>query len=316
MSQKPFLSVVMPVHDGKDWIDATLESVALEPINGIEFIVIDSSTTDAATEIINRHAGRIALQMFRRPDVKPWQSKINMGVQLSSADHVAMLHQDDLWLRGRVLSVRRWIANAPNAALHLAPTIIVDRYGRTVGRWTCPLPTERALGAEFFLERLLVQNFVAAPAPVFRRSAWLASGGMDEQLWYTSDWDIWAKLSSLGDVVYHNELTTAFRVHSSSLTVTGSRNAAEFREQMEMVVERHLHRIPVHRRRKVERAARASININVSLAAASAGNVKEFVNAAGSILALGPMGLGPYLRNSRLCERVVPRLRAKITGAF
>jgi hypothetical protein len=316
MAQQPFLSIVMPVHDGAEWIGATLDSVAAEPTGGIEFIVIDSSTTTDTASIVERYAGRLPLRLLRRPDVQPWQQKTNIGVELSSANHICILHQDDLWLPGRVKTVRRWIANAPEAALHLAPTLIIDRNGRRVGRWTCPLPKEEALESEFVLKRLLVQNFISVPAPVFRRSAWLECGGMDEQLWYTPDWDIWAKLSSIGPVLYHDEITTAFRVHGSSLTVTGSRDAGEFRSQMQTVLERYLDQIPSSSRRMIERVARASINVNVSLAAASGGNVRALAGAAGNVMSLGPVGVARYLRDSRLRERVVSRLRARMTGAF
>ena len=139
---------------------------------------------------------------------------------------------------------------------------------------------------------------------------------MDEQLWYTPDWDIWVKLSAHGEVVYHDAMTTAFRVHGSSLTVIGSRDAGEFRSQMQTVLERHLDRLPASSRLGVESAARASISVNVSLAAASGGNLQLLARAAGDVLSLGPAGMTRYLRDSRLSERVIPRLRAKLTRAF
>lgn len=316
MLGKPFLSVVMPVHDGAEWIEATLESVAAEPSEDLELIVIDSSPDDATAALVERYADRLPLQLLRRPDVKPWQTKTNLGIDLATSDHACILHQDDLWLPGRVESVRRWIATAPDAALHLAPTRLIDRRGQSVGRWSCPLPVEHPLESQFVLRRLLVQNFISVPAPVFRRSAWLKCGGMDDALWYTPDWDIWMKLSSVGPVVYHDETTTAFRLHGSSLTVTGSRNGAEFRAQMETVLDRHLQNITADSRKRIERLARASIGVNVSLAAASGGSATALASAAGNVLSLGPVGIGRYLRDSRLSERVVSRLRARMAGAF
>ena len=316
MADKPFLSVVMPVHAGAEWIEATLESVAAEPAQGLEIIVIDSSPDDATAAIVERFAERLPLQLLRRPDVKPWQTKTNMGVSQAKADYACILHQDDLWLPGRVEGVRRWIERAPEAALHLAPSRLIDRNGRTLGRWTCPLPPEQKLDPQFLLQRLLVQNFVSVPAPVFRRSAWLDCGGMDEQLWYTPDWDIWVKLGGAGPVVYHDEMTTAFRLHGSSLTVTGSRDGQEFRAQMETVLDRHLGEIDAGSRKRIERLARASIDVNVSLAAASGGSAGALASAAGNLLSLGPIGMTRYLRHSRLGERARSRLRARMTGAF
>ena len=316
MPDQPLLSVVMPVHNGAEWIGATLESLAAEPTDGIEIIIIDSSPTDATAVIVESFADRLPLRLHRRADIGPWQTKTNLGVEMATANHVCMLHQDDLWLPGRVQAVRRWLADAPDTVLHLAPSTFVDRQGKRIGLWRCPLPAEAILDRECLLKRLLVQNFVSVPAPVIRRSAWLACGGMDEQLWYTPDWDIWLKLAAAGEAIYHDEVTTAFRVHGSSLTVTGSRDAREFRQQMQTVLERYLDRVPANDRRAIERAARASINVNVSLAAASGGSVKALASAAGNVLSLGPVGIGRYLRDSRLRERVVSRLRARMTGAF
>ena len=61
---------------------------------------------------------------------------------------------------------------------------------------------------------------------------------------------------------------------------------------------------------------RRSLRRNVSLAAASGGSPKALVEAAGNVFALGPIGMRLYLRDSRLCERVVPRLRARMMGAY
>lgn len=316
MSTRPFLSIVMPLHNGAAWLAATLDSVASEPAGDIEIIAIDSSAANDTASIVERYALRLPVKFFRRPDVISWQTKTNIGVELAAAEHICILHQDDLWLPGRVDTIRKWIQDAPHAALHLAPTLIVDGHGRQVGRWTCPLPKGQVLGRELLLERLLVQNFVSVPAPVFRRNAWLECKGMDEQLWYTPDWDMWVKLSGAGPVIYHEEVTTAFRVHGGSLTVTGSRDAREFREQMQVVLERHLDQLPAKRRQKIERVARASINVNTSLAAASGGSVKALANAAFDLLALGPIAMVRYLRDSRLYERVIARVRARMMGAY
>ena len=315
-NDKPFLSVVMPVHEGTDWIGATLDSLCSAPSAGLEIIVLDSSPTADTSEIVNRYADRLPIRLLERKDLGPWQTKTNLGVELAAADHVCMLHQDDLWLRGRIEAVRGWIESFPDCVLHLAPTAMIDRNGRRLGSWKCPLPAEAVVQPDFLLERLMVQNFVSVPAPVFRRDAWLACGGMDSALWYTADWDIWAKLVASGSVVYHDQVTTAFRVHGSSLTVTGSRNAEDFRSQMETVLNRHIERLSALARKRVEPAARASIDVNVSLAAASGGASAAIFQSIRAVLSLGPAGVRRYLRDSRFQERVSSRLRAKFSGAF
>ena len=311
----PWLTVIIPSYQGEKWISAALGSLADEPTDGIEVLVIDSSPTPATRRIAESYSDRLRLKVFERCDLQSWQQKTNFGVASAESSHICWLGVDDVWLPGRALAARAWIAAAPNAAIHLAPSAIIDQDGRKLGVWRCPLPANIELSSNLVVERLLVQNFIAAPAPVFRRDTWLGCGGLDEKLWYTADWDIWLALVGIGPVYYHDPITVGFRIHDGSLTSTGSRNAGDFAKQMQMVVNRHISRHP-GLSTQTEPVARASIAVNVALASASAGNLNGLWRAGTGIFRLGPAGIRRYLRDSRIVERVVPRVRAKLARVF
>ena len=313
---RPWLSVVMPTYCGERWIDAALSSVAgQQGIDGVELLVVDSSPDAATLDLAGRYADRISMRIFDRPDLPSWQSKTNFAIAEASAAHVCWLHQDDVWLPGRVAALRRWVEQDPGTVLHLAPAAIIDTSGRRIGTWKSPLPSSGPISPDLLTARLLVQNFIAVPAPVFRKAAWVTTGGLDEALWYTADWDFWLKLIGQGSTRYHSEVTTGFRVHDGSQTMTGSRNLVLFLEQMERVLARHLPRLSLDIG-NVERAARASILVNVALAAAAAGDLRKLPEAAAAVLRLGPAGMHRYIRDSRLMERLFPRVLAKLRGAF
>jgi glycosyltransferase involved in cell wall biosynthesis len=305
----------MPSYCGEQWIEASLRSLADEAAAGIEVLVVDSSPTSATRDIAQNFSDRLRLRIVERRDLPSWQTKTNFGVEIAESSHICWLGVDDIWLPGRAAAVRDWIEAARDAPLHLAPSAIIDKIGRKLGVWRCPFPAKGKVRSALVTERLLVQNFIAAPAPVFRKDAWLACGGLDENLWYTADWDIWLKLSASGPVYYHDIVTVGFRIHAGSLTVTGSREAGDFSRQMQIVLERHLDRLGGGSK-GLERAARASIAVNTALAVASAGDVRSLLRAAGQVLGLGPSGIRRYLRDSRIVERMAPRIRAKLTGAF
>ena len=311
----PWLTVIMPAYQGEQWINFALSSLAAEPTEGIEVLLIDGSPTPGTRDIASKYTDRLRLRIVERPDLRSWHDKTNVAVNLCESTHLCWLHVDDLWFPGRAAAVRAWIQAAPAAALHLAPCAIIDKNGRRLGIWHCPLPTERELPKALVIERLLVQNFIGAPAPVIRKDAWLACGGLDESLWYTADWDLWLKLAAIGPVYYHDNVTTGFRIHGSSLTVTGSRNAADFRQQMQIVLDRHLG-LASDAGKHIERCARASISVNTALAAASGGERRGLAGAACEVLRLGPAGIHRYLRDSRILERLAPRLRARLRGEF
>jgi len=314
---KPWLSVILPVYRGEEWLDRTLSSIVIGACPGIEIIVIDSSPDEKSMAIIRRFEDRLDLRIIDPGATDGCMPKMNLGVELASAEHISWLCQDDVWFPNRAATIRNWIAENPDTVLHLAPSAIIDRNDRRLGTWRCPLKNgSRPLDPSYLTERLLVQNFIAVPSPIVRRDAWLACGGLDTTLWYTGDWDLWLKLSRIGDVMYHNEVTAGFRVHGASATVTGSHNLADFAEQQRRVVNKYIEAVPVARRPRMRRLSDASISINTALAAGANGQRGAIFDAMRAIAALGPINAARYLHRSRLTERVLPRLKAKFAGTL
>lgn len=315
--EEPWLSVVVPSHNGERWLHEALQSVAQQADPGIEVILIDSSASEDSLRIAAGFAGRLDLRIYRRPDLGPWTAKTNFAVEEARAPWISMLHQDDLWLPNRAATLRQWIAAEPDAVVHMHPACIIDARGNRRGTWRCPLPRNAVpVPAASLTERLLVQNFVAIPTTAIRRAAFRRVGGMDEALWYTADWDLYLKLTTCGYFCYHPDALAAFRIHPGSQTALGTRNSRDYRDQLETVLRRHLSGLEPAARRHTLQLARASIEVNVALASLSRGSPAGFANALRVLLALGPFGICEYIRYSRVIERALPRLRARIARAF
>jgi glycosyltransferase involved in cell wall biosynthesis len=309
---EPWLSVVMPTYNGERYLRETFASLVAQDERGFECIVIDGGSTDRTRAIIDEFARELDVRLFVRPAFPNWVGKTNFAFTEAKARHVCMLHHDDAWLPGRARAVRGALERHPNVALVLHPSRLIDAEGRTLGQWTCPLRAEPTVYApQELLERLLVQNFIAVPSPTFRRDAALAVGGIDPALWYTGDWDFYLKLASTGNTVYLDQLLSSFRLHGGSLTVTKSADTADFRRQLDIVLDRHIGSIVDERRRRaVRRASVASNEVNMALAASLHGSYGAIPHALGVLAGLGPSGWRRYFRDSRIVERVGARLHA------
>jgi glycosyltransferase involved in cell wall biosynthesis len=311
----PWLSVILTVHDRNHWLGEALRSLADQHDDAIEVIAVDGSETDTGWRIINGFADRLNLRPARRRDLQSQTEKINFGVAAARADWISILHDDDFWMPSRAAALKTWIATAPDAVMHLHPSYVVDGSGRRFGVWRCPLPvTPSPAPRDALLRRLLVQNFISAPAPVIRRAAFLRVGGMDEALWFAPDWDLYLKLAPLGAVYYHPEPLTGYRVHPQALTIRSSQDAPIFRRQYEIVLNRHLGELGLSDCGRLVRAGQASIDVNVALAAAVRGNYAEIPRALVSLLRLGPNGLREYFIASRIIDRALPRLQALLAA--
>jgi len=222
---------------------------------------------------------------------------------------VTMLHQDDVWLTG---SAAR-LATGPTSGLYLTSARFLSPTGTDLGPWSLPLGApDRA--DDDVVAHLLVQNFVCIAAPVFDRVVALDTGGLDEDLWYTADWDLWLRLAALGPVSHTPEATVGFRVHGESQTATRTADLADMRAQLATVRDRHwaswAAKGPARQVSRVRRASDAAMDVNVALAGAASRQLGAVPAALRSLLLLGP-AWSVFWRSSRLRERVGARLRAR-----
>ena len=310
---RPWLCVAMPVHDGASLLGATLQSVAVQETRGIELRIYDSSPEPDCKPIVEKYRDRLIIEYRHMPDVKPWTTKTNLAVAHTDAPHVVMLHQDDLWLDGHAAALRQCLADNPQAVMSVGPSRFVDRLGRDRGQWSTPCRKGMHPGHEFG-RRLIVQNFLAIPSPVVAQDAWLRVGGLEDGLWYTADWDLYLKLCRAGDIAVRDCATTAFRIHGGSLTMTGSRDENALRSQHQEVLGRHADAFGINSDKALGRRADASVAVNCALASLASGRVSAVGTLVRQISSLGPVECLRYMRESRLVDRVLPRLRARIAG--
>lgn len=311
----PFLSVIMPTYNGEEFITATLESVRQQQEQGIELIIVDDGSSDRTLDIVRDFAKALPLRLITPGRIGNWVAATNIGLREATGEWACFLHQDDLWLPGRIAKLRAEMERA-EGALILHNTRFVGPQGQPLGHWTCPL-TEGNIPSEQFIERLLIQNFIAIPSSVFRRAVAVDSGGLDESLWFSADWDLWLRLGAMGPVRFLNQSLAAYRIHPASQTNARTIKPGEWTQQLSTVLTRHLQKWPVtgKRREAVEHAAMVSVDVNAALSASSRGEPVPIAPLLLKFLALGPSGWHKYLRDSRIVQRVGPRLKLHLPAS-
>jgi GT2 family glycosyltransferase len=314
---QPWLSVVMPTYNGERYLTTTLESIVAEGARGVELVIVDDGSTDRTLEIVDTYHTRATIRIVQQARVANWVVGTNVGLRAAMGRHASFLHQDDLWLPGRLSAVQLELDHHPDTAVLIHPAVFIGPDGTRLGTWRCPLPAQAAVDSALLFERLLIQNFIATASPVFDRDLVLRLGGLDEALWYTADWDLWLRLARAGPARFIAEPLAAFRVHPASQTMDRARSSADFRRQMETVLHRHLGASEVAsstRWRGVQRAAEFSIAMNTALAGLARGENGSWWSLAIQFLGLRPTGWCRYLRASRIAERLTSRVRLLIAG--
>jgi glycosyltransferase involved in cell wall biosynthesis len=314
--KRPWLSVIIPTYNGGTYLPHALNSILLQGNSDIECIAVDDGSTDNTLEILKAYQDKIPIRILQKERQGNWVTSTNYALSFARSEYICFLHQDDLWLESRLLTIKNLIDKFPQIGFFLHPSQFIDTKSKQLGLWRCPLPVAPCIiNSEIMVERLLVQNFISIPSPVFKREIVLNVGGLDETLWYTADWDLWLKIASCSDALYYPEALSAFRIHSASQTVVRSSYLRDFQEQLEIVAQKHLELWNVSKKtkKKIWQISTFSIDVNTLLAGMIHGHNKtRLINLLITFLTLGPSGWYQYFRDSRIVERVSARLKAQL----
>jgi glycosyltransferase involved in cell wall biosynthesis len=305
----------MPTYNGEAYLSSTLESIVCQDAEDIECIVVDSGSTDGTLSILDSYKDKLPIRIFYTKDLNNWVSKTNYALEYAQGEYVCFLHQDDLWFKNRITTMRKLTEQFPDVGFILHPSWYIDNDGHFLGLWQCPLPPYPTVtSSHLFVEKLLVQNFISIPAPLFKREIIQKVGGMNESLWYTADWDLWLKLASNSNGLYYPEPLSGFRIHPQSMTMTRSANIQDFREQLEVVIKRYLGPLEADKgiKNRISKVANFSKEVNIALAGTMHGNRSLLPGLIISFLMLGPSGWYRYINDSRIVERISARVKGRL----
>lgn len=87
------ISVIMPVHNGAEYLVPALNSVLAQSLAPAEIVVVDDGSTDATPEILERYRDRI--QSVRQAHAGCAAAR-NLGVKTSSGDLITFMDCDDV----------------------------------------------------------------------------------------------------------------------------------------------------------------------------------------------------------------------------
>lgn len=100
------ISVIIPCYNGKDYIEATLKTIAEQGDNIGEIIVVDDASTDDSVKYIEE-LNFPKLTLYRLEKNHGISAARNYGVSKAKYSYIAFLDADDLWTTGRTGSLQR-----------------------------------------------------------------------------------------------------------------------------------------------------------------------------------------------------------------
>lgn len=207
---KPKVSVIVPSYNHAAYLRQCIESVIWQSLNEWELIVVDDWSSDDSLGVASRFEDP-RLKVFRNDRNLGTYATLNAGIDRASADFIAILNSDDLWLP-RKLELQIGLLDArPDCPFCYTDGHMIDEEGVRIDSESRPDDYPRT-EVQDLLPYLLFENNVLASSLVFRRGA----VRFNDSLRYSGDWVALIDLAERGRAAYVTEPVTAWRQHPAN----------------------------------------------------------------------------------------------------
>jgi len=223
MIRKPSVSIVVPNFNQGRFLEEALQSIIKQPQLDIRIAVMDAGSTDQSVAIIRKYENYISY----------WQSKpdngqaaaINEGVALlPPSDYVCWLNADDVFLENGLARMVDYLETNNQCMAVYAKAYITDIDNQVIA----PYKTE-----SFSQKGLATQCFICQPATLMRTEAWNKVGGLNASLQMCLDYDLWWRLSKVGEFGYLTDFVACSRDHEG--TKTRNNQKTHFNEAFQLL---------------------------------------------------------------------------------
>lgn len=208
----PAVSVVMPVRNGGAYFDAAVDSIRGQQLTDLELIVIDDGSTDGTAERLAAHAKADQRVVATNSPGNGIVDALMHGIGMSRAALVARMDADDVAKPERLTRQLAAMDAEPGLLALGSAAIEIDATGREVG------PVDVPTDAAAVRAALRHTNPLLHPTVIMRRQAVLAQGGYRKALTHAEDYDLWLRLSKVGDVANLGEHLLRLRRHGGQVS--------------------------------------------------------------------------------------------------
>jgi glycosyltransferase involved in cell wall biosynthesis len=205
----PVLSVITPSMNSAEFIEETLDSVAVLRTPH-EHIVIDGGSTDSTVELLKSRDDPSLIWVSEAD--RGQTHAVNKGLRLARGELLAWLNADDAYVSDNLDSAVHLLAENPNADAVWGFMDIVDADGERQRQYRS--------GSFSWWRYLYVGGHIPTPTIVFRRSLLDRAPQLDERYQDSADYDFYLRLLRHRDVVRLRRPLVRFRYHHGSKTAS------------------------------------------------------------------------------------------------
>ncbi|MGJ4932299.1 glycosyltransferase family 2 protein [Bradyrhizobium sp. HKCCYLS2038] len=220
------ISVVTPSFNLGLYLEDTIRSVVANLRPGDEYFVIDGGSTDGSVDIIRRYESHITSWVSEKDD--GYGDALAKGFARATGDILCWINAGDLYLPGAFEAARQWLTS--DLDMIFGDDFYIDEANRILS-WS------RGWVPDLRLATLYGGWSPMQDACFWRRELYQAVGGINVDLKYAADFDLFLRLSIAGRTRHVPVTFSAFRRHHGQISVSKAAGYHLERRRLQSILE-------------------------------------------------------------------------------
>jgi glycosyltransferase involved in cell wall biosynthesis len=233
------VSIILPLYNGENFIEQTLESIARQSFTDSELIIVDDGSTDNSCTIIKRISSESEYPILKNLQILSKEnggvaSARNFGIKATKGKYLAFIDQDDLWVPQKL---EQQIAALESSTATWCYSSYLRFYadGREKIRKRGSSDRIKTLGSLVF-----GKLFIPPSTVLIEKSVCEEEGGFVSEFTPSDEWDLFLTLAEKHAPVYCPEVLVRFRSHSAS---TAKKQKRKIFDAQLKVLEKHFSKL-------------------------------------------------------------------------
>lgn len=212
----PTVDIITPAYNAARFLPVAIDSVIAQTFQDWRILLIDDGSTDDTEAVVAPYLDRLGpkLLYIKQPNAGLPAAR-NAAIRASTAEFLALLDADDIWLPSRLEESLKSFQSDPEIGMSYGFVSRVDQNGTVIDTFTNAQKHGQGWIAPYIYMRMVD---LPCPTIMFRRQCIDQVGFFDETLRATEDRDLWLRLALKYKVALAPHLIAHYRVSAASMT--------------------------------------------------------------------------------------------------
>lgn len=208
----PTLSVLLPVYNGSEFLEETLNSILQQSFTNYELIIIDDGSQDNSRKIIEDYR----LQDKRITPIYKSHSGLadclNIGASIVKGDWIARADADDLCKSDRFMKQLDYVARNPDIVILGSGFDLIDKNGNIIFKRSFNKSTN-ITKSMLVKSQCFPHSSIIIKTEIFRKV-----NGYNKNYVKAQDWDLWLRCEKFGKIAVLPERLIQLREHDNRIS--------------------------------------------------------------------------------------------------